>query len=85
LTDFIKVNVFLNGTNVNSENRDLLLINGADVDISLAIPGLTNGNINAAYTATYELFRRTLNSGETSVNFSTTIPNYVGYPEHKRC
>ena len=87
LTDYIKI-VVSNGAGVvtNSEYRDLVLISGADVDISLVISQLTNANFtNANFTATYELFRREFPSSETSVKFSTTTPNYIGYPEHKRC
>jgi hypothetical protein len=43
---------------------------------------MANGALN---NATYEVFDRGFASGQSNVDFFVNIPNYNGYPEHKRC
>jgi hypothetical protein len=47
-----------------------------------AFTNMANGALN---NAQYEVYNRGFPAGQSNVDFYTTIPNYNGYPEHKRC
>ena len=40
---------------------------------------------NTTHTATFEIYEKGFQPGQSNVNFFATIPNYIGYPEHQRC
>ena len=43
---------------------------------------MANGALN---NAVYEVYDRGFPAGQSNVDFFVDIPNYIGYPEHKRC
>jgi hypothetical protein len=47
-----------------------------------AFTNMANANLQ---NARYEVFDRGFPSGQSNVDFFVDIPNYIGYPEHKRC
>ena len=53
-----------------------------DATVATAFTNMANGALN---NAAYEVFDRGFPSGQSNVDFFVDIPNYNGYPEHKRC
>ena len=53
-----------------------------DVTVLTAFTNMANGALN---NARYEVFDRGFPAGQSNVDFFVDIPNYIGYPEHKRC
>ena len=85
---FLRVVVTTVATGLTATHfREIAAFNGAtDVDIAVAVPDLTNANINnVTHRATFEIFDKGFSPGSSNVNFPVTIPNYIGYPEHQRC
>jgi len=85
---FLRVVVTTVATSVTASHfREIAAFNAAaDVDIAVAVPDLTNVNINnVTHRATFEIFDKGFSPGSSNVNFPVTIPNYIGYPEHQRC
>jgi hypothetical protein len=56
--------------------------NDVTVAAGNAFTNMTNGDLQ---NAQYEVYDRGFPAGQSNVDFYTTIPNYNGYPEHKRC
>lgn len=85
---FLRVVVTTVATSATASHfREIAAFNAAaDVDIAVAVPDLTNANINnVTHRATFEIFDKGFSPGSSNVNFPVTIPNYIGYPEHQRC
>jgi hypothetical protein len=69
-----------------TEWREIATHAGGSNDVTVGAGNVfTNMANGALQNAKYEVYDRGFPSGQSNVDFFTTIPNYNGYPEHKRC
>ena len=73
-------------SDTGTEWREIATNNAGSNDVTVAagnaFTNMANGALN---NAKYEVFDRGFPAGQSNVDFVVDIPNYMGYPEHKRC
>ena len=73
-------------SDTGTEWREIATNNAGSNQVTVAagnvFTNMANGVLN---NAAYEVFDRGFPSGQSNVDFFVNIPNYNGYPEHKRC
>ena len=73
-------------SDTGTEWREIATNNAGSNDVTVAagntFTNMANGALN---NAAYEVFERGFPPGQSNVDFFADIPNYNGYPEHKRC